>query len=406
VSGTVTTGKAASTAGLSPRIDAMHSISISSLAARSRDPWRGYAMRGVKTAAAAVLIAACLWAMSSQSFSVTLVYSLCISLMCWLFIDTSRGVIAGFWPVAVKGGDVSGGRWPGWLWMVAIVAVGAVLGYAAGNEIANWILAMHQTGPFNSSWRQTLSLLVVALVPAITITYFFQSREVMATQRAEVELAKRQASEQRLMLLESQLEPHMLFNTLANLRALIGVDPERAQEMLDHLIAFLRASLAGSRERLHPLGDEFARLADYLALMQIRMGPRLQTSFVLPVELAQVPVPPLLLQPLVENCIKHGLEPKVAGGRIDVSARREGDTLVVEVRDDGLGVAATAGAAAGSSFGLVHVRERMATLYGAAATFALGPAPHGAAGTCAVVRLPIQATPSGRAGQRPKGSES
>ena len=345
-------------------------------------------MRGVKTAGAAVLVASFLWALKPHSFSNTLVYSLCISLMCWLFIDGSRGVVAGWRPGSVSGIDRSSGRWPGGLWMVAIVGIGAVLGYAAGNEIANLLLGLHETGPFNSSWRQTLSLIVLALVPAIAITYFFQSREVIAAQRIEVERAERQATEQQLMLLESQLEPHMLFNTLANLRALIGVDAERAQAMLDHLIAFLRASLAGSRERFHPLADEFARLADYLALMQIRMGARLQTRFDLPGELAGVPVPPLLLQPLVENCIKHGLEPKVAGGRIDVVARRDGDSLVVSVRDDGVGTAAGAGNDA--SFGLAHVRERLATLYGAAASFTFAPSPAGAEGTVATVRLPLR----------------
>ena len=353
-----------------------------------RNPWRGFAMRGVKTAGAGLLVAAFLWALQPHSFRNTLVYSLCISLTCWLFIDGTRGVVAGWQPVTSAASERSGGRWPGWLWMVGIVGIGAVLGYAAGNEIANLLLGLNEAGPFNSSWRRTLSLIVVALVPAIAITYFFQSREVIATQRTEVERAKRQATEQQLMLLESQLEPHMLFNTLANLRALIGVDADRAQAMLDHLIAFLRASLAGSRERFHPLADEFARLADYLALMQIRMGARLQTRFDLPLELASALVPPLLLQPLVENCIKHGLEPKVAGGRIDVVARRDGDSLVVSVRDDGAGIAAAAGDDA--SFGLAHVRERLATLYGASASFAFAPSPAGAEGTVATVRLPLR----------------
>ncbi len=349
--------------------------------------WRGFALRGVKSAVGGVLVAFCMWALSQQSFWHTLVYSLCISVTIWFFIDTARGAVTAWRSAPVTGAAVSARGWPGALWMIAIVVVGAVLGYAVGNEIGNFLLDMHLPGPFNASSRQTLSLLVIALVPAVTITYFFQSREVIAAQRAEVERAQRQAAEQQLMLLESQLEPHMLFNTLANLRALIGVDAARAQSMLDHLIAFLRASLAGSRERVHPLADEFARLADYLALMQIRMGPRLQTSFALPTELASASVPPLLLQPLVENCIKHGLEPKVAGGRIDVEARRDGDSLVLTVRDDGIG--AGRGAALPSSFGLAHVRERLLTLYGPAASFTLEPLGGDAGGTLATVRLPL-----------------
>ena len=130
----------------------------------------------------------------------------------------------------------------------------------------------------------------------------------------------------------------MLFNTLANLRVLIGLDAPRAQAMLDHLNAYLRATLGASRAPWHPLSAEFDRLADYLALMAVRMGPRLQVVLDLPDELRRLPLPPLLLQPLVENAIKHGLEPKVAGGRIEVGARRDGDMLELSVRDSGVGI--------------------------------------------------------------------
>src|SRR3569623_437905 len=112
----------------------------------------------------------------------------------------------------------------------------------------------------------------------------------------------------------------MLFNTLANLRALSGVDPNRAQEMLDHMIAYLRATLNASRAASHSLQAEFDRLQDYLELMAIRMGPRLRFTLDLPGALAQDTVPSLLLQPLVENAIQHGLEPKVGGGEVRVAA--------------------------------------------------------------------------------------
>jgi sensor histidine kinase YesM len=189
----------------------------------------------------------------------------------------------------------------------------------------------------------------------------------------------------------------MLFNTLANLRVLIGTDPARAQAMLDQLIAFLRATLAGSRAAQHPLRAEFARLADYLALMQVRMGARLGTRFELPEALAELPVPPLLLQPLVENCIKHALEPAVAGGRIDISAAREAGALVLRVRDTGAGLsgAATAdtglsgAATAGTAFGLAQVRERLAALYGTRASLTLTDALDAEGGALATIRLPI-----------------
>jgi Histidine kinase len=353
-----------------------------------RERWRRFALRGLRVEGAALVIAVCLWAMSRNNFGVTLVYSFCISTACWLFIDLARTFVATRLPSFVAGGS---GQWPGWIWMLAIVVVGAILGYAAGNEIGNRLTGLKLPGPFNASWRETLSRVVIALVPAVTITYFFQSRELIGLQRAAVERAERQAAEQQLKLLESQLEPHMLFNTLANLRALISVDPARAQAMLDRLIAFLRASLAGSRTGAHTLATEFDRLRDYLALMEVRMASRLATRFDLGADTAEAQVPPFLIQPIVENSIKHGLEPKREGGRIEVSARREGDALVVRVRDTGVGAAAALAPGDGG-FGLAHVRERLATLYGAAASFELAPAPDGEGGMLATVRLPFNAT--------------
>jgi sensor histidine kinase YesM len=193
-----------------------------------------------------------------------------------------------------------------------------------------------------------------------------------------------------LKLLESQLEPHMLFNTLANLRVLIGMDPARAQAMLDRLIAFLRATLTASRVGMHPLAAEFDRIADYLALMQVRMGPRLQFAFDLPHDLRETPLPPLLLQPLVENCITHGLEPKVEGGRIDVRAQRQATMLVLTVRDSGVGLSHAA-ATQGTRFGTQQVRDRLAALYGAAATFSLAAAADGS--TEARITLPLRTDP-------------
>jgi two-component sensor histidine kinase len=367
------------------------------MAAPPADPqpaWRNivlrFASRGLRVESIALVFAACLWALFPQSFWETVLYSLCISTMCWLFIEAGRAAAAAHRPSLVPG-ERRGG-WPGWSWMLVIVAVGSILGYAAGNAIANALTGNHAPGPFDAQPRQTLALLVMSLAPALTITYFFQSRSIIAHQREQVERAERQAAEQQLKLLESQLEPHMLFNTLANLRALIAVEPARAQAMLDRLIAFLRASLAGSRSDSQSLAAEFARLRDYLALMEVRMGDRLATSFTLPGDLATAQVPPLLLQPLVENSIRHGLEPQRDGGRIDIAAARDGEALVVTVRDTGAGASAVA-PAPGGGFGLDHVRERLATLYGSASSFTLAPAADGGGGMIATVRLPLAAEP-------------
>jgi sensor histidine kinase YesM len=218
-------------------------------------------------------------------------------------------------------------------------------------------------------------------------------QERLAAARAAAEAAQRQSTEARLALLQSQLEPHMLFNTLANLRVLIGLDPPRAQQMLDRLIAFLRTTLAASQASMHPLAREFEWLDDYLALMKVRMGERLAVHLALPADLAALPVPPLLLQPLVENAVRHGIEPRPGPCRIEVSAERDGDRLRLVVRDTGVGLARAEAPRPGGGFGLRQVRERLTTLYGARATLRLEEAEGPEGGTLAALSLPLQPPP-------------
>ena len=185
----------------------------------------------------------------------------------------------------------------------------------------------------------------------------------------------------------------MLFNTLANLRVLIGLDAERAQTMLDHLIAFLRATLNASRVERHALSTEFARVTEYLSLMGYRMGPRLQTRLDLPVDLEQAAVPPLILQPLVENAIRHGLEPKVAPGRIEVTAEQVltagSARLRLTVRDTGVGLHAPPAHPDSTRFGLEQVRARLRTLYGDSADMKLLACEDAEGGALAVIELPL-----------------
>ena len=271
--------------------------------------------------------------------------------------------------------------------MVRVLLLGTVLGYQSGHTIGNLITGQDAPGLLFEGPVRAASLAAFSLVPGVIATWFFYTRGRLATTEARAQQAQRQAAEAQLRLLESQLEPHMLFNTLANLRVLIALDPPRAQAMLDQLIAFLRATLSASRVGRHALSAEFARLADYLALMQVRMGERLHTRLDLPDELASLPVPPLLLQPLVENSIRHGLEPKVDGGRIEIEAARDGNELVLRVRDTGVGLSEPS--ADGTHFGLQQVRERLATLYGERAGLALTPADRRRGGALATIRLPI-----------------
>jgi hypothetical protein len=350
-----------------------------------------FALRGLRSAGYGVAIAGFLSLAFHLPFRSTLIHSVCIAVICWFTIDSGR-LLAARWVYrdAAPGAPLGEHQWPGWPWMAGIVLVGTIVGFSAGSSIADWLTGRESPGYLRGSLSEGVSLLMLSLIPGLAITYWFYSREAIATKDAAVQTAQRRAAEHQLKLLESQLEPHMLFNTLANLRVLIGTDPARAQAMLDQLIAFLRATLSGSRAAQHPLSAEFARLKDYLALMQIRMGDRLGSHFELPEGLADVPVPPLLLQPLVENCIRHGLEPAVAGGRIDVSAAREGGVLVLRVRDTGAGLSDAA--SDGTKFGLLQVRERLATLFGARASLTLQPAADAEGGTLATIRLPLPET--------------
>lgn len=353
---------------------------------------RRYAQRGLRVFLICLAVAAVLTTMEHGRWVENIVYSVCIGMSCWLLIDVCRALIARLARNRYPQTLLATYGWPGWLRMSAIIVVGVLLGFMVGVSLADLILGNPLPALRPSRWRAYFFSLTITVVTSVAVTYFFKTRETLASVRAEAEAARRVAAEHQLKLLESQLEPHMLFNTLANLRALIAVDPPRAQAMLDRLIGFLRATLNASRVGMHPLSAEFERLADYLALMQVRMGERLQVELDLPASLAGQPVPALVLQPLVENAIKHGLEPHRGGGRVSVRASREEDgRLKLAVHNTGapLPAAPAANGNDGSGFGTTQVRERLATLYGDAASFTFAHALGG--GTLAVLLLPAQA---------------
>ena len=312
-----------------------------------------------------------------KPYAPPVVFSLFIGVIIWAVVDLGRHLL----PSARETGWPAG--WPG----VALVATGIAAGWVFGNELGDLVcraLGLYPTDVAVHGEDHLRSGVLITVLAGLVGSYWFYSRNKSAWLERKMSEAQRHATEARLRLLEAQLEPHMLFNTLANLRVLIGSDPRRAQGMLDHMIDYLRATLAASRSTTHGVEAEFDRLRDYLELMAIRMGPRLRYSLQLPPELAAVPVPALVLQPLVENSVRHGLEPKVDGGRVDVSARREDGLLVLQVVDTGIGAAA---ASAGDGFGLQQVRDRLATLYGPAARLDFAATADGAT---ASLRIPIQ----------------
>jgi signal transduction histidine kinase len=191
-----------------------------------------------------------------------------------------------------------------------------------------------------------------------------RGEQVTATQTA----TEKELTVARLNLLHAQVEPHFLYNTLASAQLLTRSDPQRADEMLGHLIQYLRNSLPRTQGELSTLGAELERAIAYLEIMKVRMGARLAVQLDVPESLRATPVPPMMLQTLVENAIKHGLEPRTGGGTVWIRARRHEGQVAVTVADDGDGFNPRT---SGTGIGLKNVRERLRLVYGADAALAV-----------------------------------
>ncbi|WP_167856067.1 sensor histidine kinase [Natronospirillum operosum] len=215
---------------------------------------------------------------------------------------------------------------------------------------------------------------------------FFYSLYRLQLLRAEVSEQRRlQAERERaltlsqLKVLQSQMEPHFLFNTLANVQAMIGPEPEKAKAMIQALTTMLRANLNRVRSDTTTLGDELTIARSYLEIQSIRMGERLSYELAVPEAMYALPLPPLLLQPLVENAIRHGIEPKREGGHIQVRAATldaQAGWWQLEVIDTGLGLDALA-QTQGEGVGLSNLKQRLQSLYGDSAELTMRPGEQG-----------------------------
>ena len=276
-------------------------------------------------------------------------------------------------------------RWRPWqrsLFFGGVPLLGVALGWPlgaslAGLDIVRWI---DQRGGSNA----IASSMMVALLTSLLLHFWFAAK----TRSIE---AERRATESQLRLLQAQIEPHFLFNTLANVQSLMDHDLPKAKQMLLSFTDYLRASLTTLRNDNSPLDHELQLAESYLQLLQARMEDRLSFSIVADAAARAQPLPPLLLQPLVENAVVHGLEPSMAGGSVCITARAEDGQLVIEVVDDGLGLnAAPKGRArSGAGMALDNVRQRLSTRYGDAATLSVTDA---SPGTRARITLPLQTT--------------
>jgi len=242
---------------------------------------------------------------------------------------------------------------------------------------------------------QLTTLLVVA---SAIIKYTYKGtkqaevKAAQATETAEAESLKRQVVEARMAAMQAQVEPHFLFNTLASIDHLIETDPARASVMQKNLIALLRASMptmreaAGSGQSVRDLGREIAVIRPYLEILKVRMEERLTTDIAVPEGLMSAEFPPMMIQTLVENAIKHGLEPKAEGGHLRVAAEIVHGKLQMTVADTGLGFGKAA--TAGTGVGLANIRERLQMLYGAKASLTV--AENQPSGTVVTVTVPYK----------------
>jgi len=205
--------------------------------------------------------------------------------------------------------------------------------------------------------------------------------EQASTKETEIE---KELAIARLQLLHAQVEPHFLYNTLGSAKYLVQSDPDGAERIIDNLILYLRHSLPRLDNSLTTLGEELERVRAYLEIMQIRMGARLKTELKVPDALKFVPFPTMMLQTLVENAIKHGLEPKPGGGTIWLLVVPKDDRVAITVADDGNGLGT---GTTGSGIGLRNVRERLQLAYGADATFDI--AANFPMGVAATITVPL-----------------
>jgi Histidine kinase len=225
-----------------------------------------------------------------------------------------------------------------------------------------------------------------------------QAEAAQATEVAESEQLKRQVVEARMAAMQAQVEPHFLFNTLASIDHLIETDPPRASQMQKNLIALLRASMPTMREassngEARDLGREMALIRPYLEILKVRMEERLATRIDVPDGLLSAEFPPMMIQSLVENAIKHGLEPKAEGGELAIKAEIVHGKLNIVVADTGLGFGKAA--TAGTGVGLANIRERLQLLYGREASLTVSE--NRPSGTVVTVAVPYRTVAAGAA---------
>jgi sensor histidine kinase YesM len=247
-----------------------------------------------------------------------------------------------------------------------LVVAALTVGTTAGSILGSVVSGLNPLF-FFENYRMFIQILFLGLMFGAIITYFFSSWHWIVTSEARIQEEKikrltseKKAAEAHLKLLQAQIEPHFLFNTLSNVLSLLDTDPQNGKSMLVDFIQYLRASLSKIREKKATLGQEMEMIRAYLNIFKVRMGDRLLYNIDLPQHLKAYSFPPMLIQPLVENALKHGLEPKIEGGEILIRGSENDGLLRLEVIDTGLGF----NDETDSGMGLSNIRQRLSSLYG------------------------------------------
>ena len=249
--------------------------------------------------------------------------------------------------------------------IVLVLLPAIFIGVSAGFILGFKLIGVDFSELFETSF--ILRYFIISTIFGIIISYFFFSKEIMESKEAAIQEERikrldmeKKAVETNLRLLQAQIEPHFLFNTLSNIVSLLDTDPDKGKSMIEDLIHYLRTTLYKTRDTVTTVGEEMQIVGAYLKIFKVRMGERLRYKIDIPEDVKNLPFHPMLIQPLVENAIKHGLEPKINGGEIWISGSMDGNMLRIEITDTGVGLYENST----PGVGIDNIKERLKSLYG------------------------------------------
>ena len=278
-------------------------------------------------------------------------------------------------------------RWFALAGLVAITGVCGFLVFLSGGFRIGWLNLAWNATQYAPAWLPTVFAQNVQFSLLFVCVREYERRSQLASEELQTATVRQlklkgELAASRLAMLQAQIEPHFLFNTLANARRLLHTDRAAAREMIGDLSRYLEVALPKLRDDDSTLGSELELVRAYLSVHRVRMGERLRYDIAIPDSLVCLATPPLVLLTLVENALKHGLQQLVEGGTISVSAKREDGKLKLTVADNGCGM----GNDIGSGLGLANIRARLREMYGSAASLSLQV--NQPRGVVAVVTLP------------------